>query len=138
MPHGEFPSGSACLCSGGVAIYAEMFNRDVTDTSLGIEVDFSGSNSVEPERFESLTFPVQNYANLKDYADECARSRFFGGMHFEFSLEPGSRMCTTDGDFTKKAAAFNKYIWTGNADFLADFGGLGAFGYKGDREATWY
>jgi hypothetical protein len=138
MPHGEFPSGSACLCSGGASIYAELFNRPYDDPSLSITIDFSGRNSVEPDRFKDLTFDPVEYQSIKDYADQCAESRFYGGMHFEFSIEPGKRMCTTDGSFTKKAAAISKYIWTGNEDFLSEFGGVGNFGYKGDRDYVWY
>ena len=138
MPHGEFPSGSACLCSGGVAIYAELFNRPVNHPSLNVTINFTETNSVEPDRFKNILFDLEFYSSLEDYANECAESRFNGGMHYEFSLEPGSRMCTTDGDFTKKSAAYNKYLWTGNENFLAPFGGIGAFGFKGDRDYDWY
>lgn len=84
MPHGEFPSGSSCLCSGGVAIYAELFNRTVDDTSLYVDINFTNTNTVEPERFKDVLFALERYSSLEEYANECAQSRFYGGMHYEF------------------------------------------------------
>merc|ERR1712169_42685 len=83
-------------------------------------------NSVEP-RLAGQNY-MKHYATLKEYADDCAISRFRGGMHFENSLAPGERMCTTERDFTNKAVAYNKFMWTGNTAFLEPFGGLSAFG----------
>ena len=59
-------------------------------------------------------------------------------MHYKFSLEPGSWMCTVANDFIPKAVAYNKYLWTGNEKFLESFGGKEAFGYTGDREYVHY
>ena len=97
MPHGEFPSGSACLCSAASAITAQVYGKE-SDDSFPLDVTYN-HNSVEP-RLDNQNYQ-QSFANLKEYADDCALSRFRGGMHFKFSVEPGSLMCTGNDFFLK-------------------------------------
>eukprot|EP00798_Chlamydomonas_sp_ICE-L_P027971 gene27971-8853_t len=100
MPHGEFPSGSACLCSAASAITAAVYKKPYEAPSLNLSVTFN-KNKVE-SRLNGQGY-TQFYSNLKEYADDCTYSRFRGGMHFNFSLEPGIAMCTTANQFTEKA-----------------------------------
>jgi len=134
MPHAEFPSGSACLCSAASAITAQLYGKKYDDP-FPLNVTFN-INTVE-DRLSGKNFQ-DHFSTLKDYADDCSNSRYWGGMHFRFSLQPAARMCTVANDFTRKGEALAQYLWTGHEDFLAPFGGYEAFGYKGDRAYTWY
>lgn len=99
MPHAEFPSGSACLCAAASAITARLFDKGYDDY-FPLEIEFP-VNSVEP-RLSGQGYK-QTYNNPKEYADDCSFTRFQGGMHYDFSLEPGSWMCTEANDFISKA-----------------------------------
>ena len=58
---------------------------------MDVDVTFN-INSVESQ-LDNQNYR-QNFANLKEYADDCAMSRHRDGMHYKFSLEPGSWICT--------------------------------------------
>ena len=62
MPHGEFLSGSACLCSAASAITTQLYGKDY-DAPFPL-VTFN-INSVESR----LDNQNQNFANLKEHAD---------------------------------------------------------------------
>ena len=68
----EFPSGSACLCSAASAITTQAMARIMTPHST------FNINSVEL-RLDNQNYR-QNFANLKEYADDCAMSRHQDGM----------------------------------------------------------
>lgn len=111
-----------------------MYGKEYDDP-FPLDVTFN-KNSVE-SRLNDQNY-MQTFDTLKDYADDCSQSRYRGGMHFEFSLEPGAWMCTEAKDFIKKAVAYNNFLWTGNEIFLEEFGGLSNFGYEGKRDYEWY
>merc|ERR1711935_20555 len=82
MPHGEFPSGSSCLCS----IYAEFtdlylvakYNRTITD--------------------------IKQYADMTELSDVCGVSRVWGGLHYPPSIGAGVEVCSGLGTLAS--------IWT--------------------------
>ena len=53
-------------------------------------------------------------------------------MHYAKSVEDGSAQCGT-ATVTDKGIAFQKFIWTGNEDFLKPFGGIRNFGSTGNK-----
>jgi hypothetical protein len=76
MPHGEFPSGSSCLCTA----YMEF-----TDVYLTGEYGRSISNFTDRDR--------HLYANMEEFRDVCGASRLWGGMHYVASIAAGEEIC---------------------------------------------
>jgi len=76
MPHGEFPSGSSCLCTTYMEFtdnfLTEAFGRTLTDLS-----DFGGGI----------------YANMTEFRDACGASRLWGGMHYPEAIPAGEEIC---------------------------------------------
>lgn len=77
--HSEFPSGTSCLC----AAFAEVgrkFNNG--SDSFGFAIPRArGSSLVEPGVVPSTDIVI-SYATFSQMADECGRSRLWGGVHF--------------------------------------------------------
>jgi len=76
MPHGEFPSGSSCLCTGYYeytdTFTSEMYNMNVTNLTLSDRYVLS---------------------NLEELRDVCAESRLWAGLHFPASVTAGIEIC---------------------------------------------
>ena len=134
MPHGEYPSGSACICTVVMKWSAEAL-RVGYDEDFPIQYSHDvGSNKFEPslpkEAFTS------EYRSHKEVADKCAISRVDGGMHFPEAIEAGDAMCGGELVF-RKGVAFQKYIWTGNEEFLDEWGGVEAFGHVASKKCQY-
>jgi len=77
MPHGEFPSGSSCLCTA----YMEF-----TDVYLTQEFGRSVTNFRDSYNYR--------YADMTALRDVCGASRLWGGMHYVASIEAGEQICS--------------------------------------------
>lgn len=92
MPHAEYPSGSACICT----VYAEtlqlLTGTDNTGVTLSQEI-LAGSSKAE----RGLT-PATNltlvYDHWSEIARDCGESRLYGGMHFEEAVTAGNELCS--------------------------------------------
>ena len=131
MPHGEFPSGSACICTAVMKWSAQALR-------VGYDEDFPlvyghpvGSNVFEPSL--PTEFFNSTYSSHKEVADVCAQTRVDGGMHFPEAIIAGDAMCGGDLVY-EKGVSFQKFIWTGDESFLEDWGGVDAFGYAPSKE----
>ena len=134
MPHGEYPSGSACICTVVMKWSAEALG-------VGYDEDFPiqythdvGSNKFEPS-LPKKAF-TSEYRSHKEVADKCAISRVDGGMHFPDAIEAGDAMCGGELVF-RKGVAFQKYMWTGNEEFLDEWGGVEAFGHVASKKCQY-
>jgi hypothetical protein len=99
MPHSEYPSGSACLCTA-YAEFTDMFvEQQFNATSLGpLHVGNGRSNDVNHydkcPPFEQCSpeqeFFVQDMPALRRV---CGDSRLWGGMHFTGSVAAAEQIC---------------------------------------------
>merc|ERR1712154_556951 len=77
MPHGEFPSGSSCLCS----TYKEYTDKWTMDHYNGTITNFDNV-------YNSL-----NFTDMAELAQICGESRLWGGMHYEAAIPAGEQAC---------------------------------------------
>jgi len=93
MPHSEYPSGSACLCTS-IAEYIDHFMQNMFgEESLTVTVRFpAGSSLVEPGATPSEDI-VHTFADMSTLAYECGQSRLWGGIHFTAAVTQGHKLC---------------------------------------------
>lgn len=90
MPHSEYPSGTACLCSALVEeAYKTTNGRDDIPFSVTIP---QGSSKFYPGKVPSKDFKI-NIPSLSKWKSICIRSRLFAGVHFRPSLSAGKNLC---------------------------------------------
>jgi len=91
MPHGEYPSGSACICGS----FAEVMRSWTgSDSATGATASFpSGSSRREPgvTPQEDLSY---SFSTWSEVADICSQSRLWGGLQFAGSLPSGEKLCS--------------------------------------------
>lgn len=94
MPHSEFPSASACLCSALVehALIVSGGRDNLTHTFTIPE----GSSSVYPGRVpgRSVTLTI---SSLSEWSRLCGESRLWAGVHFEPAVSAGRSLCVGVG-----------------------------------------
>lgn len=94
MPHSEYPSGSACLCSSLVE-HALIYTKGKNKLPFEVTIP-KGSSQFHPgqmpPRDYKLTIP-----SLKSWSVLCSRSRLWAGVHFRPSLKAGSNLCRGAG-----------------------------------------
>lgn len=100
MPHSEYPSGSACLCT----TYREFSDGFTSQHYSGVMNDIpygpkagGHSNNCNGEVGEGLPTVGCSYSfSLKDMTEleeVCGQSRLWGGMHFTKSVPAGHELC---------------------------------------------
>jgi len=94
MPHAEFPSGSASLCTSYFET-SEEFTQHFYGESLNVlRVGGDGvqrlCETVEPSVYSWGCEEGFHTPTMQDLADACAESRLWGGMHFSESISAGS------------------------------------------------
>ena len=103
MPHAEFPSGSACLCTGVwqfVDGYLQMQFAD--DGSLPFHLHYpAGASFVEPGVVPAADVDI-TFSNFEELRDACAQSRLDGGQHFTEAIFASNHLC--DGIGTEGVA----------------------------------
>jgi len=78
MPHGEFPSGSSCLCS----TYKEFVDKWTMEKYNGTIMNFGNV-------YNDLTFN-----DMTELMEMCGESRLWGGMHYEAAIPAGVETCS--------------------------------------------
>ena len=86
MPHSEYPSGSACLCTAYQEYTDAFIKHDYGAAALSVSTK---GRYVEKPR---------SWANLIDFKSDCGQSRLWGGMHFTKSVPEGERLCRGIGE----------------------------------------
>lgn len=131
MPHGEFPSGSACICTTVMKWSAQALRVEYDEDFTIIYSHPIGSNKFEPslptEAFDST------FRSHKEVADTCAQTRVDGGMHFPEAIVAGDAMCGGALVY-QKGVDFQKYIWTGDLKFVQ---GPDAFGHVANKDCIY-
>uniref|UniRef100_A0A7S1ZRM1 Vanadium-dependent haloperoxidase NapH1-like second helical-bundle domain-containing protein n=1 Tax=Trieres chinensis TaxID=1514140 RepID=A0A7S1ZRM1_TRICV len=93
MPHAEYPSGSACLCTA-VAEYVDAYMADQhgNNTYPTIWEFAAGSSETEPGVVPAKALTL-SFATMTELRDMCGKSRLWGGMHFTKSVQDSYQLC---------------------------------------------
>eukprot|EP00536_Pseudo-nitzschia_multiseries_P018310 jgi/Psemu1/70504/estExt_Genemark1.C_23710002 len=92
MPHAEYPSGSACICTAFAETLQLMTGTD--DIAIPLTADFvAGSSKTEPGVTPAMDITV-TYTKWSEIAKDCGLSRLYGGMHFKDSITAGNELCS--------------------------------------------
>ena len=85
-PYPTYPGNYACLASAMTRVFARYFGRN--------DVPFSIT-------WAQPTGPgiTRSYNNFRQFADEAARSRVYGGIHFNFDTTSSFGVCEPMGDY---------------------------------------
>lgn len=94
MPHAEFPSGSACLCSA--LIEHAMENTGGRNNFQHSFVVPKGSSKFYPGKIPSKDTRI-TIKRLSDWAKLCGASRLWAGVHFRSSIPAGESLCSGAG-----------------------------------------
>ena len=90
MPHSEYPSGSAAICTG-YADFTDLFTTEY----FGVKLDLFEVNDVEHDFCKNYgvactaSFSVDGTTEL---AEECGESRLWSGVHFGASIPAGKEL----------------------------------------------
>ena len=107
--HPEYPSASACLCSAHAEFKRRFFNSDELNWSVPVA---AGSSRIEP-----LAVPKENitldFPTWTSFANACAESRIWGGVHFEAAVKNSLSVCPI---FGKYAYAYMNELLSGTAE----------------------
>lgn len=104
MPHGEFPSGSSCLCKA----YQE-FTDEFLMATKGETIENFGNN-----------YNNKTYEDMSELLQICGDSRVWAGLHYPPAVPAGEQICTGLGTLATE--------WTLNLCGTADFGDEWYFG----------
>ena len=108
MPHAEFPSGSACLCTT-YREYTDAYTQKYYGGKLGDNdhgiiygVEVGGFHANCNGEFGGELPAVGckgnfSVASMTELEDICGQSRLWGGMHFTKSVPAGHELCTELG-----------------------------------------
>lgn len=119
MPHSEYPSGSACLCTAYAEVtdlYVEqrwqgdsigplnvgISNATVDGSFGGAPLDPQGLptfNICNPSSHDWTCAPEQEFVleDMDDLKRVCGQSRLWGGMHFTTSVPAAEELCSGIG-----------------------------------------
>jgi hypothetical protein len=93
--HPEYPSGSACFC----AAHAQASRRFLGSDAFGYSVPVPrGSSSIESGITPANDIVLGPWNTFTEFEEDCAMSRFWGGVHFLASLDAGQQVCRPIGD----------------------------------------
>ena len=120
MPHSEYPSGSACICTSWANAMIEVFGMDNVTTVLpnGLQVSFAAFSSEK----EPLSTPSNNitihYDSFSAVAHRCAQTRLEAGLHFTASVPDAIQLCQNIG--TKVAKSMRSLANGVRPDYIVD------------------
>lgn len=97
--HPEYPSASSALCHAHAETSRHYLGSDRLDWAVPVP---KGSSVIEPGVTPSADITLR-FATWSDLADDCGRSRIWGGVHFEEAVAAGATIGRRVG---KRAAEF--------------------------------
>lgn len=101
--HPEYPSGSASFCAAHAQAARRFFGQDDT---FGWSVPIpAGSSRVEPGVTPATAIVLGPWNTWTEFAQDCAMSRFWGGVHFLASLPAGQAIGTEIGNLAYEFVA---------------------------------
>jgi hypothetical protein len=84
-PFPAFSSGHATQCAAAATVLSSVFGNAFAFTD-DLHV---GERRFDDVRFLDLTYPARSFRSFKEAADECAFSRFLGGIHTQQDNDVG-------------------------------------------------
>ena len=95
MPHSEYPSASACICSAWAEAKELLYGSDNFTDSIGFKL--SRTYDAFLSDYEPLSTPSSDltleWNSWQELSDRCGESRLKGGMHFTASVPAGVTVC---------------------------------------------
>lgn len=92
MPHSEYPSGSACICTAFSETMTLLSGSN--DISVPVIHTFpAGSSKNEPGLTPSADITIE-FKKWSEITELCGESRLWGGMHFSASVDTANSMCS--------------------------------------------
>lgn len=85
-PFPAYTSGHSCEMGAGSRIFINMFT------------DGNGNYQFTDYSQLQYGFQARNYSNFTDMAEECAKSRFYGGLHYPMDNLKGLQIGRAIGD----------------------------------------
>lgn len=93
--HPEYPSATAAICGA----HAQASRRFTGTDTLGHSVHVAqGSSEVEPGITPSTDITLGPWPTWTQWAEDCGRSRIFGGVHFSDAVSAGAALGRPIGD----------------------------------------
>jgi len=119
MPHSDFPSGSACVCTAFAKGMIELTGSDSVLTALGgplsVTINRGASIYEKGKPAADVSFTWDTWSQV---ADRCGISRLNGGLHYDASVTGGAQLCSTIGT---KVGVYFKALQAGQVPaFVAD------------------
>lgn len=107
MAHSEYPSGSSCMCASFAEANRQWYGNDnFYNYSFPVT---AGSSSIEPGFVPAANLTIGPFSTFTQYAQACGQSRWYGGVHFQQSIQDALDVCTgigaTAGTLWKKYLA---------------------------------
>lgn len=84
--HPEYPSGSAAFCGAHAESAKRFFGNDSLNWSVAAP---KGSSVVEPGVTPAADIVLGPWATWTEFANDCAMSRVWGGVHFRAAIDEG-------------------------------------------------
>jgi len=95
MAHSEYPSGSSCMCAAFAEANRQWFGND---NFYGFSFPVTaGSSSVEPNVVPAVNMSIGPFSTFSQYENACGQSRFYGGVHFQQSINDALANCKSIG-----------------------------------------
>ncbi len=102
MPHSEYPSASAALCTAYLdftdAYTSSRYGETLSDLRVGPRHFSVGCNSRFPFRLGCSEEKKLQFRNMEQLRDVCGQSRLWGGMHFTASVRASERLVSGIGN----------------------------------------
>jgi hypothetical protein len=95
MPHGEYPSASACVCESFAELMRLIWGTDDITGYIGKPIRFvrpAFSSRIEPGSTPAEPVTIE-FNSWTEFSNICGESRIDGGMHFEPSVPAGQNLC---------------------------------------------
>ncbi|MFF3249334.1 DUF6851 domain-containing protein [Streptomyces sp. NPDC002870] len=92
--HPEYPSGSTTLCSATSQVSRRYFGTDTLDWTIKFP---AGTSLVEPGLAPGKDLEL-HFPTWTDFTRTCGRSRVWGGVHFQKSIDRSIEFGTQFGD----------------------------------------
>jgi len=131
MPHSEFPSGSACLCTT-YREFADLFTMhyygakiDSSFLKYGVDGHETNCNgTVFPDLAQGWCSDTHKFTlrDMTELEEVCGQSRLWGGMHFTKSVPAGHELCEGIGTMAMERLkdVFADTDFGGNEWFVGD------------------
>ena len=93
-PFPAFPSGHSYQAGASAAVLTAIFGEPFSFT----DDSHTGHRRYDDARFLDLIYPSRSFKSFWEAADECAYSRFLGGIHTQQDNETGLQQGTLIGE----------------------------------------